>query len=231
MTPDKIGLIGLMIQTPITKRNDYDFKFKAFGFMYSHYPHGILLLRSRHRQLILIIVPPRQKRTQVGRMCPAIIQDIILKSLYIYPFTFVSPLIWKIRNNPLAHLEQRLFANTLDKGEKIIIEMPPDVLSIFEIRQNNRIIKCLEFSAIIFIDSQQSVQFDRRILNISQNSYQQIDYRRVSYQQRLTRYNIVTITPIGILGIQTQQQIDKHGPFSGSSRQKRYVAGGVPPIL
>ena len=109
--------------------------------------------------------------------------------------------------------------------------MPPDVLSIFEIRQNNRIIKCLEFSAIIFIDSQQSVQFDRRILNISQNSYQQIDYRRVSYQQRLTRYNVVTITPIGILGIQTQQQIDKHGPFSGSSRQKRYVAGGIPPIL
>ena len=109
--------------------------------------------------------------------------------------------------------------------------MPPDVLSIFEIGQNNRIIRCLEFSTIIFIDSQQSVQFDRRILNISQNSYQQIDYRRVSYQQRLTRYNVVTITPIGILGIQTQQQIDKHGPFSGSSRQKRYVTGGVPPIL
>ena len=58
--------------------------------------------------------------------------------------------------------------------------------------------------------------------------HQQIDYRRVSYQQRLTRYNIVAITTIGILGIQTQQQIDKHGPFS-AVLVKNVMSPGVYP--
>ena len=230
--PDKVGLVGTVVELPVAEGDNYHLEFQPFRLVNGHHPHGILLLRRGDREFVFVVVPPGQERGQVGRVSATIVQHIILESLYVDALAPVVLPAGEAGNDALAHLEQRLLAHTLDKLQEIVVEMLPDVFSVFKVGEHGRFIVGIgRFQPVILIDGHHPVQLDRRVLNVAEYPYQQPDERRVLDEQRLARDDVEAVARVVVLVVQTQQQVDQKRSLASRAGEEGNIAGRIPPVL